>query len=213
MLIVGGGTIGEGLETLLSNEAITCIETDVAPEPTTRIICDAHSLPFSDDSMDGVIIQAVLEHVLDPGRCVEEIHRVLRLGGVVYCETPFIQQVHLGAYDFVRFTHGGLRFLFRDFEELGSGVVCGPGMALAWSYQYFLLSFVKSIPAQRIVRTFARLTAFWLKYFDSYLGDSPGALDAAPGSYFLVRACPRSLAGRHVIAQYRGLQRVSRSRV
>ena len=206
VLIVGGGTIGPGLVKLLSNRAITCIETDVAPGPTTSIICDGHRLPFADASMNGVIIQAVLEHVLNPGQCVDEIHRVLRSGGVVYCETPFIQQVHLGPYDFTRFTHGGLRYLFRDFNALGSGVVCGPGMALAWSYQYFLLSFVRSIPAQRVVRLFARMTAFWLKYFDRVLGDAPGALDAASGYYFFGEKAHRALTGRQVVARYQGLQ-------
>ncbi len=41
------------------------------------LICDAHDIPFADRSFDGVIVQAVLEHVVDPFRCCEEIHRVL----------------------------------------------------------------------------------------------------------------------------------------
>ncbi len=86
---------------------------------------------MTDESFDGVICQAVLEHVLDPYRCVEEIHRVLRPNGLVYAETPFMQQVHGGTHDFTRFTHLGHRRLFRKFAEVDSGVVCGPGMALA----------------------------------------------------------------------------------
>ena len=66
---------------------------------------------------------------------------MLKGRGVVYAETPFMQQVHMGPYDFTRFTHSGHRRLFRRFEEVESGAVCGPGMALAWAYQYFLLSF------------------------------------------------------------------------
>jgi hypothetical protein len=34
---------------------------------------------------------------------------------------------------------------------------------------------------------FARLTSFYLKYFDYYLIDKAGALDAASGYYFLGR--------------------------
>ena len=33
--------------------------------------------------------------------------------------------------------------MFRKFDEVSSGPTCGPGMALAWAYQYFLLSFVR----------------------------------------------------------------------
>ncbi len=61
-----------------------------------------------------------------------EIHRVLRPGGIVYADTPFLQQVHEGAYDFTRFTDSGHRFLFRRFERIDSGSVagCGHGAAL-----------------------------------------------------------------------------------
>jgi len=210
VLVIGGGTTGEGLTSITNNPSFTCIETDLALGPRTRIICDAHRLPFPDGSMDGVVIQAVLEHVVDPQRCVEEIYRVLGNRGIVYCETPFIQQVHLGAYDFTRFTHVGLRLLFRRFEEVGSGVACGPGMALAWSCQYFLQSFTRSPSVARVLRVISRLFTFWLTYFDPLVGDSPGALDAASAYYFFGRKSSQRLSDREIIAQYRGLQRSMR---
>jgi SAM-dependent methyltransferase len=39
-------------------------------------------------------IQAVLEHALDPPVVVAEIYRVLKPGGLVYADTPFMQRVH-----------------------------------------------------------------------------------------------------------------------
>ena len=50
--------------------------------------------------------------------------------GLVYADTPFMQQVHMGRYDFTRFTYLGHRRLFRKFEEIDSGAVSGPAMAL-----------------------------------------------------------------------------------
>jgi hypothetical protein len=94
--------------------------------------------------------------------------------------------------------------LFRDFEEVRSGAVCGPGMALAWSYQYFLLSFFKTPALRTLVKGFARLTAFWVKYIDHVLIDRPGGIDAASGVYFLGRKGGRRLSDRDLIAQYRG---------
>jgi SAM-dependent methyltransferase len=204
LLIIGGSVIGQGMEKILSNSSIQLIETDVSFGPRTNLICDAHDIPFKDESFDGVIIQAVLEHVVDPQRCVEEIHRVLKPGGLVYAETPFMQQVHAGRYDFMRFTHLGHRRLFRQFEEINSGAVCGPGMALAWSYWYFLRSFVKSNIARRIIYAFASLTSFWLKYFDYLLINKPGALDAASGYYFLGRKFNQTLPDRDLIQLFRG---------
>src|SRR5437773_10814883 len=96
-----------------------------------------------------------------------------------------MQQVHGGAYDFTRFTLLGHRRLFRKFEEIDSGVGNGPGAALAWSWQYFLLSFATSRRTRSMVRAFVRLTAFWLKYVDVYLEHKPGTLDAATGYFFI----------------------------
>lgn len=206
ILVIGGSILGEGMEAILSIPSIEIISSDVSFGPYTALICDAHDLPFEDNSFDGVIVQAVLEHVVDPNRCVSEIYRVLKDNGLVYAETPFMQQVHMGRYDFTRFTHLGHRRLFRKFEEISSGPACGPGMALAWSYQYFLLSFVKNKAAKAIVKGFARLTSFWLKYFDYYLIDKPGTFDAASGYYFIGKKSDRVLDDRELLKLYKGIQ-------
>ena len=169
VLVVGGSILGQGMQALASDSRIEFVSTDVSFGPLTSLICDAHDIPFEDDTFDGVIVQAVLEHVVDPHRCVHEVHRVLKNGGLVYAETPFMQQVHMGRYDFARYTHSGHRRLFRQFSEVASGPVAGPGMALAWSYQYFLLSFATSRMMRGLLRAFAQLTSFHLKYFDSIL--------------------------------------------
>jgi hypothetical protein len=129
---------------------------------------------------------------------------VLKPRGLVYAETPFMQQVHGGAYDFTRFTHLGHRRLFRRFEELSSGAVCGPGMTLAWSYRYFLMSFARSRWARSLASAFASVTSFWLPYFDDLLIDRPAALDGASGCYFLGRRSERSLSDRELVKLYRG---------
>ncbi|MDZ4865649.1 MAG: methyltransferase domain-containing protein [Gemmatimonadota bacterium] len=204
VLVVGGSILGKGMEPLAAHPALELVETDLAHGPRTMMICDGHDLPFVDASFDGVIVQAVLEHVLDPVRCVAEIHRVLRPEGVVYGETPFMQQVHMGPYDFTRFTHLGHRRLFRHFEEIESGASCGPGMALAWAWQYFLLSFTARRLPRALLRGIAALTAFPLKYLDYFLIDTPGSLDAASGVYFLGRKSDAVLSDRALVKGYRG---------
>ncbi len=204
VLVLGGSILGEGIEILLECKGIELVETDVSFGPRTSLICDAEDIPFMENTFDAVIVQAVLEHIVDPYRSVQEIHRVLKENGLVYAETPFMQQVHGGRYDFTRFTHLGHRRLFRYFEEIDSGVVCGPGMALAWSYEYFLLSFVKSSRARKIVQLVARISAFYLKYFDYLLHRRPGALDAASGVFFLGRKSMTPLADKALVEMYRG---------
>ena len=66
VLVVGGATIGAGLDTILNQESIEFIESDVYLSPRTALVCDAHQIPFEADTFDGLIVQAVLEHVADP---------------------------------------------------------------------------------------------------------------------------------------------------
>ena len=59
-----------------------------------QVVAVAHMIAFKDDIFEIIIIHAVLEHVLDPYKVVSEIKRGLKLQGIMYSETPFIQQVH-----------------------------------------------------------------------------------------------------------------------
>jgi len=204
VLVLGGGILGAGMQVFADDPDIELVETDVSLEERTQLICDGHDLPFRDGSFDGVIVQATLEHVVDPHRCLQEIERVLRPEGLVYSDTPFIQQVHGREFDFTRFTRLGHRRLFRNFEELDSGISVGPGSALAWSIRYFLLSFCESRTSRRIVSAIARCSVSWLKYFDLYLGKRGPALDAASAFYFLGQKSTRTLADEELLAQYEG---------
>ncbi len=136
ILIVGGSIKGDGIQSLYNNHN-NIIEGDVHFGPQTKIIFDAHDIPFEDQSFDCIIIQAVLEHVVDPMKCVNEIYRVLSKNGIVYSETPFMQQVHMRAYDFTRFTYLGHRRLFRKFKLIDSGPCCGPGMVFCIFFKKF----------------------------------------------------------------------------
>jgi hypothetical protein len=116
-----------------------------------------------------------------------------------------MQQVHEGAYDITRFTMVGHRHLFRWFDELDAGVVCGPATSLIWAMRYL----VRALPRQsRLAREALDRTvciAFsWVKYLDDYLVDRPASVDAASGIYFLGRKRDSPVSDREVIASYRG---------
>ena len=104
VLVVGGGAIGEGVDALYADPRVCMVGTDAYVSANTRLVADGHALPFRDGVFDAVLIQAVLEHVLEPQRVADEIHRVLGPEGLVYAEAPVMQQVHEAAYDFTRFT-------------------------------------------------------------------------------------------------------------
>ncbi len=205
VLVIGGSVAGEGFAALLADPGLELLETDVALGPRTALVCDAHDLPLAGASFDAVVCQAVLEHVADPPRVVAEVRRVLRPGGLVYSEIPFMQQVHEGAHDFTRYSLTGHRRLFRDFAELGSGAVAGPGMALGWSVRAFWLAVVGSRPVARAaVNLGVTLSLWWLKELDGLLLRDPAGLDGASGTWFMGRLAAAPLADREILAAHRG---------
>jgi len=205
VLVVGGSIVGKGMGAILSETAIEFVETDVSFGPRTALICDAHDLPFADGSFDGVIIQAVIPCLQDPFSCVDEIHRVLAADGLVYAETPFVQQGLQGGCDYTRFGPIGFRRLFRRFDEVASGAVAGPATVLTWSLQFFLLGFVAGRASQTVVKGLSRVLFVWVKYFDYYLLDKPGARKGASALYFLGTKS-NVLSDRELVASYWGIE-------
>lgn len=180
VLIVGGGSVNVGADDLYAAEGVRIIAFDIYSSANTDFVADAHAIPLQDNSVDAVWIQAVLEHVLTPATVVDEIWRVLKPGGIVYAETPFLQPVHEEAYDFTRFTENGHRWLFRRFETIDSGVVRGPGTVLFQTLRYALGA---AFGNRRLGALFAA-PFFWLRILDR-VADRAHASDAASGVYFL----------------------------
>lgn len=91
---------------------------DVEPGANVRLVGDAHKLPIASESLDGVIMVSVLEHLYDPLRAVGQVARVLKRGGVFFSYAPFYHPYHASPHDYFRFTEEGYRHLLRDFERI-----------------------------------------------------------------------------------------------
>jgi SAM-dependent methyltransferase len=204
ILVVGCGNQTSQLEKHFANEKTNFVFCDIDKNADTDIFCDAHELAFKKNLFDGVISTAVMEHVLYPERVIKEIHRVLKEGGFIYSEIPFLQSVHEGAYGFTRYTMSGHRRLLEQFEEIDTGMVAGPGTALVWG----IVDFSKAVFSNRRLSSAAGLAArlffFWLKYLDYIVENSPRALDSASCTYFYGRKSHQTVNGLEIISRYEG---------
>jgi len=201
VLIVGGGTVGQGINALYNHPNIDIVSFDIYISDKIDFVADAHNIPIADNIFDGVIVQAVLEHVLEPQKVVSEIYRVLKDKGVVYSETPFLQQVHEGAYDFTRFTESGHRYLFKNFELINSGITAGAGVQLLWTIDNFFRAVFRSKKAGKI----AKICFFWVRYFDKII-PIPYGIDSASGTFFLGTKSDKEMNIKDIIKHYKGAQ-------
>ncbi|MCG3195819.1 MAG: class I SAM-dependent methyltransferase [Candidatus Omnitrophica bacterium] len=170
------------------------VNLDLQPDPEVDVIGDACSLPFRDSSFGLVWCEAALEHVPDPVATVREIHRVLKPGGWVYVEIPFLQGFHSDPGDYQRFTLEGLKRLFRDYEVEWSRPCSGPASAFCYIGTSFLATLF-SFGSPWLYKigfhyVFCRLF-FPLKFLDRWLIRHPEAHRTAFG-YALLARKPKS---------------------
>jgi SAM-dependent methyltransferase len=67
-----------------------------------------HQIPVQSNFFDAILCIAVLEHVENPEEVVPELYRVLKPGGHLILEVPFLQPEHKVPTDFQRYTKDGL---------------------------------------------------------------------------------------------------------
>lgn len=98
--------------------------------PGVGVVGDLCSLPFRDQTIDGVLCEMVLEHVPDARGALDEMRRVLKPGGRFYLAVPFLWPYHASPHDYWRWTTSGWEREMRGFETLASGISGGPTITL-----------------------------------------------------------------------------------
>ena len=141
---------------------------------------------------------------------ISEILRVMRPGGHVYTEVPFLQHFHAYPNDFQRYTVEGLKEAFREFEVVETGVCVGPSSAITalvadWTE---LLTFTRVRWINDLVRLVPLILLLPLKFLDLLIRFNPRAHEVASGIYLLA---PRPWPPRRS-APGRGGRRASRRR-
>ena len=87
------------------------------------IVCDVCSdIDGLENRYDKIICLAILEHVYDPFKAVENLKKMLSKNGVIYGYVPYMYYYHapksLKFQDYFRFSRDALAYLFKDFKSV-----------------------------------------------------------------------------------------------
>lgn len=104
----------------------TYVGFDVYPGENVDVVGDAHELTTyfkEDEKFDLIFSSAVFEHLYMPWVAAVEIHKMLKVGGLVFIETHFSFSSHERPWNFFQFSEMGLRALFN--ASLGFDLIEG----------------------------------------------------------------------------------------
>jgi SAM-dependent methyltransferase len=151
------------------------INLDLFAVPGVDVAADAEQLPFPSRVFTRVECDAVLEHVRDPQKVMDEIFRVLEPGGYAHLVTPFCHPFHEYPKDYRRFTLDGLKVLGSRMEVVAEGWRTGPTATMLVT----TLEYVKLLLPFRAWRVAAHGILGWLlfplRYLDLLLYRAPAA--------------------------------------
>jgi SAM-dependent methyltransferase len=124
--------VGCGLRSTVSSNMVNM---DVFAAVSTDVIAVGEDMPFEDDQFDFILCAAVLEHTRRPRDVAREMCRVVKPGGMVRIDYPFLQPVHGYPSHYFNATPEGAISLFEDYCDIDYSIVetnNHPIQALRW---------------------------------------------------------------------------------
>ena len=132
------------------------VNVEIVDYPSTDVLAVGEALPFADNSFDAVLTLAVLEHVRDPFACAREIMRVLKPGGEVLADVPFLQPLHGYPHHYYNMTQQGLINLFAGMGDVLECRVPPHGHPI-FGVQWLLSQYIHGLP-EELRASFSQMT-------------------------------------------------------
>lgn len=147
------------------------INVEIVDYPSTDVLAIGEALPFADHTFDAAVSLAVLEHVRDPFKCAQELLRVVKPGGELLIDVPFLQPVHGFPHHYYNMTAQGLTNLFAGRAEVLSCTVPPHGHPI-FAVQWLLRDYLAGLPRDAAT-TFGAMTVDELVALNAaaFLGD------------------------------------------
>lgn len=159
------------------------INIDVFAFDEVDIVADVTGLPICDNSVDFILNIAMIEHVEEPEKVIQEAYRILKPGGIFFGYLPFMAPYHAAPNDFYRWTKPGIKKLFYGFKSIEIDIGAGPTSGMLWVLQEWLAIFFSfgSRTMHDIIFMFMMVLTAPIKLADILLVHFPNAEKIASG--------------------------------
>jgi SAM-dependent methyltransferase len=169
------------------------VHVDVLRHPACDCIADARCLPFAAGTFDLAVSQETVEHVDDPFLAVREMARVVRPGGKMYLQVPFVIGYHPGPEDYWRFSRAGLGVLLRQagIPQAQIRIAVGPATGFYRIAVEFVAGFAARLAGRlyRPAKGVAALLCYPVKWLDRWLAGGDER-DRIAGGYLAIATKP-----------------------
>ena len=137
-----------------------CLYLEVYPSKSADLIVEPNCLyPIKSQTLSGIGCFAVLEHTRKPWLVVQEIWRMLKPGGQVFIDWPFLQPVHGYPSHFFNATREGLTSIFEDVGFETNMAFTGAHQTAAYTVQWVLARWAHNIREDSaLLHEFAQMT-------------------------------------------------------
>lgn len=169
------------------------VNVNIGLFPNVDVVADAYQLPYADACAQAVHCEAVLEHLEFPIKAVEEMHRVLKPGGLAFFATPFLQSFHGYPDHYQNFTLTGHTRLFEraGFVVLSAGTCVGPTFALRDLAVNYARQFIPGFAGRLVSRALSVVLLPFL-YIDRWANPRNGSSNLASTTFALVQRDSKS---------------------
>lgn len=154
-----------------------------------EILADLNeALPIEAGVADTVVSVSVLEHIREPLEFLAEANRILKPGGYIVLQVPFMWWEHEGPYDYFRFTRFGLNLLLDKAGFVDVEIHPQTGFWVMWllklNYQTTTL-----IRGPRLIRALVKIPLIVLWYVNQRIAPCLDAFwrsDGETAAYFAI---------------------------
>jgi SAM-dependent methyltransferase len=173
-----------------------CLYLEVYRSKSADLIVEPTGLyPIRDQSLMGIGCFAVLEHVPKPWLVIQEMHRMLKPGGHVMIDWPFLQPVHGYPSHYFNATREGLTSIFQEEGFEVTQAFTGAHQNAAFTVRWILHVLLQRLPeAER--RRVGKMRVRDLAALDPLGSDWTRLVEALPLAAQSELACGNMLVGR-----------------